>query len=847
MLDAVFTNSTEAIVIVDDVGRITYMTEAATRLVGHDADTTIGWQIFDFLHADDVDAAAQLFTRRLEYDGVDLGHEIRVRHATGEWIATLATAALLPDTDLGVCAITLRSADPDRHVGLSLRSRIVVGEYANRLSAAFMEATHSTAVLECIQRSLGEIGLLTGAEIVEVLLEGRDQASIERLARWTSLPGLVAGDNLLTGGGVRDVVAPLLSDEVWVDDSSGIRGSVAARFMRDAGAFSLLSAPFAVGSQRGVVALMRVDPGPRWIGADAELVRSVSGLFGRALHTARSEELLALTYREGPMGFSIRTWNGELVDCNEQYLDLYQLTREAAERLTLADLLQPEQRALVDQQLGRLRRGEIERFRAHVQLVRGDGALFWAQTSSVPLSVPGSSEQLVLTAVEDVTETYSQRLELEHAASHDSLTGVANRASMTETIDRLAAERGELPALVMIDLDRFKVVNDTHGHVIGDRVLCAVAERISSQVRSVDLVARLGGDEFAIVVPDLTTDGADALAARLRIALRTPLEIDGRSLAQTISVGVALGEGSTDPSDLLVHADRALYAAKANGRDGHVVFDSSLRDAVLASLAFERELRLAIESDRMEVHFQPEFAIDDGRIVGAEALLRWEHPERGRIPADEFIAIAEHCGLIDELGRLALRVACESFAQIGRRDLTLRVNISAREFSRPELPDLVRAALADSGLEPHRLCLEMTETTLMDAPEVALETVTLLSAIGVQSAIDDFGTGYSSLAYLKRFPVDAVKIDRAFVEDVVSNPESRAIVESIMGLSDALTLDAVAEGVETLEQLEILRELGVERAQGFLVSGALPMDEFVRFLARDRSVWPPTPTLHPVG
>ena len=345
---------------------------------------------------------------------------------------------------------------------------------------------------------------------------------------------------------------------------------------------------------------------------------------------------------------------------------------------------------------------------------------------------------------------------------------------MSDAIDRLHQINGKLPAVVIVDIDRFKLINDVFGHSVGDEVLQVVAQRITSQLRPGDVVARLGGDEFAIVIQRLSHAGAVRLAQRLLRAIEAPLEIDGRTIGQTMSVGVALSEGSQDPADLLKRADRALYAAKAAGRNTHVVFDESLQDEVLARQALERELRSALTENQLEMQFQPEFSLLDGHVLGAEALLRWDHPHRGLIPADEFIPAAEHSGLIDEIGRFALREACRKFVTIpGSDGLLLRVNISAREFSRPELPDLVEAALAESGLEPHRLCLEMTETTLMDAPQLVLATFTRLSALGVKSAIDDFGTGYSSLSYLKQFPVDTLKIDREFIHDVVDDPESR--------------------------------------------------------------------------
>ncbi len=406
LLDAVFRNSAEAVVITDGGGVLQYATTGAMMLTGHDAESMVGVSVFEFLHPDDVDAAVQLFARRLEYDGADLGHEIRLRHSSGEWVAAMATASLLPDDALGACAITLQSLSSTDLLERSLRSRIVIGEYTNRLAASFMETIHPVAVLERIQTSLGEIGLLTGAEVVEVLLERQQRGSVERLARWVAGAPEPDPPSVASAASGPKSVEVLLAEAFVVDDTSLPRSSVPPLWARD-GIAGLLSTPFAVGDQRGVVVLTRVAPGPGWTAADAELIRGVASLYGRALQTARSEELLALTYREGPLGFAIRTWDGRLVDCNQRYLDLSRLTREAAERSDLESMLRPEHRPVIADQLSRLQRGDVDRFRIDVELTRGDGTPIWAQINAVPLQVPGSSERMVLTSVEDVTENHT--------------------------------------------------------------------------------------------------------------------------------------------------------------------------------------------------------------------------------------------------------------------------------------------------------------------------------------------------------------------------------------------------------------------------------------------------------
>jgi len=844
LLDALFLNSPETIVIVAEDGSIQYATAGLAMLLGHDATAAVGESIFSYVHPVDVEAAAQLFDRRLDFHGADLGHEVRIRDSSGAWIPLVVTAIVLPGIDIGAVAITIRTPDASMGIEHSLRQRVAVGEYCNTLSTGIMALSEPGDVIKRITVALSEVALLTGADTVDMLLEHRDHRVIERHARW-ALPEFRVGSDAPVTASIPDGapdVQTLLTSDVLSYHPARLRAMSVFDETVQAPPVSLLSSPLVSGGQRGALRVMRGKPGPDWTDADAELVRNVAVIFGRALRTAQSEQLLALTYREGPLGFTIRTWDGKLIDCNQQFLDLYQYEREEVENRPVSDFFTPDQLQDVHRQLGRLRRGEVERLGDNIEVLRSDGSRVWVRTNTVPLQVPGSSDQLVLTSFENVTEAHTQRLELEYAAAHDALTGAANRPGLTEFIHHAFERDGEYPPMLVLDLDHFKTVNDSHGHAVGDGVLRTVADRIRAQIRSGDLVARLGGDEFAVVIPRLDAEGAHHVARRLVNAVAAPMRIEGRSLVQTVSVGGVLGTGVASETDLLVRADRALYVAKEQGRNGYVFFDRSLYEAGVRRLALESELRVAIEQSQLAVNFQPEFSTSDGSVVGVEALLRWDHPDRGRVSAEEFIAVAEQSGAIDELGEYVVSEACRSFVevteQLGDDALILRVNISAREFARPELGNTVRTALLTSGLDPTRLCLEMTETTLMDAPEVALETFAQLQLIGVKSAIDDFGTGYSSLSYLKQFPVDCVKIDRTFVEDLVTDSNSRAIVEAILRLAEAMGLESVAEGVESHEQLKILKGLGCRRAQGFLVAGALPPDELVQFLA-DRG--------HPVG
>ena len=834
-LDALFANSNEAVVVVDEAGLIRYVTPGVVLLTGYDAESAVGNSIFSYMHPDDVAGVAALFAQRLDYDGADLGHQLRLRSAVGSWLDVTVTATLLPDPELGAAAVTLRSLDGVDEIERSLRRRVVIEEYCNRLGALFLDSLHAEETYKHIRASLGELGLLTGADAVEVYMDRPERDMFERLAGWReSDEGARDEEHLRFEKRMfGEDVDRILEEVVSFDDLALAPSGPLVNLARSLGVFSLLSAPFSAGTRTGVLVLTRIEPGPVWSDADLQLIRNVAGLYGRAIQTAQAEELLALTYQRGPVAISIRTWDGALVDCNDQYLRVFGLTRAEAASGRLDELLHPDDRDWVGERMDELARGERERLTHDTRVLRRDGETRWLRANAVTLQAPDASEPYILCALEDVTESHLQRVELEHAALHDPLTGVANRAALVRAIEQLV-EAGQPPSVLVVDLDRFKLINDSMGHVAGDRILCLVAERLRQEVRDGDLVARLGGDEFAVVVPGLAPHLGQELADRIRWAMETPLRVDNRETAQTVSIGVALAERGVSGEDLLIRADRALYTAKAKGRNRAIVFDESMRDEVLARLNTERELRHAIDHGELAVHFQPEFRVPDREVVGVEALLRWVHPRRGLVPADHFIDVAEQSGLIDELGRFALREACRRFVAVcaatGVGDLTLRVNISAREFTRPELPDLVRNALAESGLDPGQLCLEMTETTLMDSPDIALDTFERLHDIGVQFAIDDFGTGYSSLTYLKRFPVDVVKIDRGFVADLGSDDDSREIIGSIVNLASALSLEVVAEGVETEEQLMSLHQLGCRRAQGYLVAAALSAEDLTDFL-----------------
>jgi diguanylate cyclase (GGDEF)-like protein/PAS domain S-box-containing protein len=465
-----------------------------------------------------------------------------------------------------------------------------------------------------------------------------------------------------------------------------------------------------------------------------------------------------------------------------------------------------------------------ERWTGELPMYAADGTemLVW-QVMTPTMRADGSIHQ-VSTVGRDVTERKRFESDLAHAATHDSLTGLPNRALLLDHLElELArAEReGRLVALLFLDLDRFKQVNDTLGHDAGDELLTLAAQRISAVVRPADTVARMGGDEFVILCGDVEDqDHATAVAHRVAATIESrPFQIGGADLTITSSIGIALSSGNVHPEAILRDADAAMYRAKDLGRARLEIYDESMRRLTAHRLELSEELATSIENGEIVVRFQPVVDLGTGRVTSVEALARWAHPTRGLMVPHDFIGLAEETGLIVGLGLRVLSTACEYGRRweerFGADAPRVHVNLSARQLTTTNLPVLVQGVLDGSGLTPSKLCLEITESVLMDDASGVIDTLWELKAIGVALAIDDFGTGYSSLSYLRRFPVDVLKVDQSFVSGLGPDPEDSTIVAAIVNLANTLELEAIAEGVESFDQVERLRGLGCHLAQGY--------------------------------
>ncbi|HEY0142702.1 MAG TPA: EAL domain-containing protein [Thermoanaerobaculia bacterium] len=447
----------------------------------------------------------------------------------------------------------------------------------------------------------------------------------------------------------------------------------------------------------------------------------------------------------------------------------------------------------------------------------------------------------VIGLIRDVTERKAAEQQIEYQAYHDALTGLANRRLFQEHLSlalALAQRRQRLVAVLFLDLDHFKLINDSLGHSVGDAMLRQVAQRLKQAVREGDTVARVGGDEFTIVLQELEhRSDAAVLAEKVLGAIAAPIDVNGHRLYMTTSIGITVfPDDGDDAETLLKNADAAMYRAKDEGRNTYQMSTQELSRSTQERMTLENGLHRAIENGEFEVWYQPQIDLATLEVVGMEALLRWKHASRGIIRPADFISVAEERGMIVVIGDWVIREACREarrLRNLGRDGLRVAVNISAKQFRDQTLLSTVQAALAESDLDPHCLELEITETVAMENVELTMRTLAALRSTGVTIAIDDFGTGHSSLSYLKRFPIDALKIDRAFVQDLPDGVEDAAIVKSVIQLARGLNLRVVAEGVETPEQLAFLRAHHCGEVQGFLFSQPLPADALEAMLTDD--------------
>jgi diguanylate cyclase (GGDEF)-like protein/PAS domain S-box-containing protein len=557
---------------------------------------------------------------------------------------------------------------------------------------------------------------------------------------------------------------------------------------------------------------------------------------------AEEELRIAAIAFESQSGMTVTDQHGVILRINRAFTSLTGYTRDEAVGKTLAILRSGRHPPEFYRQMWAAI-GEKGYWQGQIWNRRKNGRIYaeWLTITAVT-AADGKVTHYVGT-FSDITENSEAEAQIHRLAYYDALTQLPNRRLLQDRLSQAlstCARSEQYGAVLFLDLDNFKTLNDTRGHDTGDQLLIEVTRRLRMTVRECDTVARLGGDEFIVLLEELS-DSADAaanlskqIAEKLGIAIGLPCHIDGADFHCTASIGIRLFHAQETVEELLKHADLAMYQAKTAGRNTLRFFDPAMQARLDERSELENELRKALKHQQLQLYYQPQLNAA-GRIVGAETLLRWRHPLRGMVAPDTFIPLAEDSGLILPIGQWVLETACTQLAIWGAaensRALVLAVNVSARQVRQAEFVHLVKAALEASGADPHRLKLEMTESLVLDNVADTIEKMRQLKAIGVSFSMDDFGTGYSSLAYLTQLPLDQLKIDRSFVLNLPDNINDGIIAKTIISMGRSLALDVIAEGVETEGQYEFLERFGCHGYQGYLYSQAIPLDGFEAYLA----------------
>jgi diguanylate cyclase (GGDEF)-like protein/PAS domain S-box-containing protein len=551
----------------------------------------------------------------------------------------------------------------------------------------------------------------------------------------------------------------------------------------------------------------------------AELERSIVHVRDREEELRQAEERFRSSFDDAAIGMALVGLDGRWFRVNDALSRITGYSQDELVGMSFRDVTPADDVGADEDALAALVAGDRETFHAEKRYVRSDNTIVWIALSVSTVRDSEGKPQHLISQMQDITARKAAERELAERALHDPLTGLPNRLLFGDRVEVALAriERTGWPvAVFFIDLDRFKLVNDSLGHAVGDRMLAEVAQRLERIVRPADTVARFGGDEFTLLCENTGEQAASMVAERILAAVEEPVLIDGRELFVNASIGIAVvRDHRVKAEGMLRDADAAMYRAKDQGRSRFAVFDGGMRLRVTERLELENDLRRALERDELSLVYQPDVQLDTGEMFGVEALLRWNHPTRGLMTPTQFIAVAEESGLIVPLGEWVVLQACRQSREWLDQglELSVSVNISPRQLADPHLPKVLRTALATTGSDASRLCLEITESAAVDVGATALAA---LRESGVRLALDDFGAGFSSLHQIRRLPpVDTLKIDRSFVEELCDSSADMAIVAAVVGMARALNMVTVAEGIQTEAQVRALTELGCDRGQGY--------------------------------
>ena len=793
-------NSSDVITLLGVYGTIRYQSPSSERILGYSPEEMVGKNVFDYVHPEDLGLVEMIFIEGLRDPGRRPSVEYRLRHKDGSWRWLESVVAnLLGHRDVGGVVFNSRDVTERRRTEERLGEAeekyrtlveripaiIYVQEPNDPNRTTYVSPQYEAILGYPLEQDLGDpdhwVRIMHPEDRERVLAE-------DRRTDETGEPFKVEYRLFARDGRV-----------VWIRDE--------ATLVRDEEGRPLY-----------------------WLGIQLDVTDQK-----RAKDALReSEERFKSSFRDAATGMALVATNGRWLQVNRALCRIVGYSEEELLEKTFQEITHPDDLEAGLNQMRRTLAGEIETYQLEKRYLHKEGSVVWGLLSVSLVHDEGGEPLYFVAQIQDITERKMLEEQLEHRAFHDHLTDLPNRYlfvdRLGQALRRTRRRKGRRVAVLFVDLDRFKVINDSLGHEAGDILLVLVSERLRRCLRPEDTLARFGGDEFVALLQDIE-DPSEAVkvAGRITEELKRPFVVEGRELFVGASLGVAVGDADTpSPEGLLRDADTAMYRAKHEGSDCRM-FDPAMYEWALKRLELEHDLRRAVEGEELVVHYQPIVDLQSGEAWGVEALVRWEHPERGLLSPMEFVPMAEESGLVVPLGERVLEEACRRATlwqemHLHPRPLVVSVNLSARQLRRPDLARTVEKVLRETGLDARSMSLDITETVYVETLEENTATLDELRRMGVRVSIDDFGMGYSSLSYLKRLPADALKIDKSFVAGLGEDIEDTAIVRMVIDLAHTFGMEVVAEGVESWAQAELLREMGCDMAQGFCFCEPVPTE-----------------------